>query len=421
MSTVEGLGVRSCPACGAEVPVEEGVRTWCDRCGWNLGDEGVRSEESFLARQYVRMGKAYGDKVLQALKGTPAQDLRPRWTIRKGVAFLLAMSVHLLTAGLFVAGVYIIAWGFPELPPMLPGFLACGVALLLRPRLGKLPAKGIVGQEEFPALYALANEIARKLGGRPINRIIVDENFNAAYGVVGWRRVPVLWIGLPLWMVLRPQERLALLGHEVAHGVNGDGTRSLAVVSALDALDEWIGLLRAPLSHASTWHELIAAYLIWPLSIPFAMLESILAHLLWLNKQQAEFFADYLGSTISGTAAAVSLLRRMECGAYLHEVLLRNAYSNFQSGAYILSLFRQRVANLPEREWQRLARLAQREGARLDASHPPTGHRIEFLLSHVIAEPSMVADPAAMSAIDAELAKLHERLGCRLIARYARD
>ena len=253
--------------------------------------------------------------------------------------------------------------------------------------------------------------------GACVNHIIVNEDFNAAYGIIGWRRVPVLWFGLPLWMALRPQERIAVLGHEIAHGVNGDPARSFIVASALRALGEWIGILRAPLRHAGSLLELLGGYLIWPLSIPFAGMQSLLVQLLWLEMQRAEFFADYLGSAVSGTDAAVASLQKLGSSIYLDEVLVRHAYSTSQSGAYILGLFRERLASLPAREWQRLAHLAQREGARLDTTHPATGHRIEFLRSHSIAEPAITADASQMDAIGAELGRLHENLGYRLIAR----
>src|SRR5262249_32303825 len=99
----------------------------------------------------------------------------------------------------------------------------------------------------------------------------------------------------------------------------------------------------------------------------------------------------------------------------------KNAYSTSQSGAYILGLFRQRIASLPDREWQRLARSSQHEGARLDASHPPTAYRVAFLGAHAVAKPGLVATESMMSAVDTELQALHESLGSRLVARYVRD
>jgi Zn-dependent protease with chaperone function len=222
-------------------------------------------------------------------------------------------------------------------------------------------------------------------------------------------------------MSLRPQERVALLGHEIAHGVNRDGTRGFIIGSALNALDEWIGLLQGPFYQATTTTERVGGYFIYVLSVPFAALQSLLAQLLYLDKQQAEYFADYLASTISGTEAIVASLRRTGCHEHLDEVLLRNAYSTSQSGAHILGLFRERIASLPDREWQRLARASQREGARLDASHPPTAYRIEFLTAHLVAKPRIVATDDGMRTIDAEFKAVQEILGQRLIAQYARD
>jgi len=344
-----------------------------------------------LARQYIRIGERYGSTAFERLKTAAVQDLRPQWTISKAIAFGIAVSVHLLSLSLLILGVGLFLTGFPEIGPMLLGVGSCGIAWFMRPKPGRVPSEDVTSQKDFPTLHAFVNEVAQKLGGQPIRNIVVNEDFNAAYGVIGWRRVPVLWIGLPLWMTLRLQERVALLGHEVAHGINGDGTRSFIVGSALSALEELIIFLRGPLHHAATWSELLGGYVIWIISIPFASLQGLLAQLLWLDKQQSEYFADYLGSTISGTDAAVSSLQRLGCSEHLDDVLLRNVYSTSQSGADILGIFRERVAGLPDREWQRLARSSQRKGARLDASHPPTAYRCSFLRAHMVEKPRIVA------------------------------
>jgi Zn-dependent protease with chaperone function len=403
----------NCPNCGGEIPVLAGARAWCERCDWNVGGQTPDQDESFFDRQYTRISHRYAKATLETLKATPVEKLGPRWTIHKAIAFGLAASVHLLTLTLLVTGLVLVATGYPEVAAIFWSVVLCALVWLMRPKPGKVPSRDLADQKDFPALHALVNQIANDLGGRPVSKIVVDESFNAAYGVLGWRRVPVLWIGLPLWMALRPQERVALLGHEIAHGVNRDGTRGFIVGSAVNALDEWIGLLRDP-SH-------IGGYVVWILSIPFAAVQSLLAQLLCLDKQQAEYFADYLASTISGTEAIVEFLRRTGCHEHLDEVLLRSAYSISQSGAHVLELFRERIANLPDREWQRLARASQREGARLDASHPPTAYRIEFLNAHVVAKPRIVATDDAMRTIAEEFKAAQEILGQRLIARYVSD
>ena len=105
--------------------------------------------------------------------------------------------------------------------------------------------------------------------------------------------------------------------------------------------------------------------------------------------------------------------------AHLDDVLLGNVYSTSQSGAFILGLFRDRVSSLPDREWERLARANLLEGARLDASHPPTAYRRSFLRAHAVEKPRITATEDVMRAIDAELSTLQETLGKRLIARHA--
>ena len=43
----------------------------------------------------------------------------------------------------------------------------------------------------------------------------------------------MLFIGLPLFAILDDAERVSVLGHELAHGVNGDPTRGFVVGTAM--------------------------------------------------------------------------------------------------------------------------------------------------------------------------------------------
>ena len=156
------------------------------------------------------------------------------------------------------------------------------------------------------------------------------------------------------------------------------------------------------------------------MAVPLVALNDLLVHLLWQEKQRAEYFADYLATTVGGTPATLDALTRTGLYEHLDAVLLRHAVSTSQSGAYILGLFRKRIETLPAREWERFRRASEAEGARLDASHPPTAFRKAFLRAHP-AEPSLVVGAERMAAIDAELSRLEERIGAKLIARFARD
>lgn len=419
ISTAVAIGEQTCPECGAALLVFENVRIWCPQCNWNIGEHTLPADDNFVAQQYARLGKRYGQAALDALKLLPPDQLKPRPNIRNMIAFSLAAGVHLLSLALLVVGVALIVGGFPEIPSLLLGAALCGFAWIMRPRPEEQPTFDIVSRASFPALHMLVNDVARKLGGRPVNTIVVNEDFNAAYGVYGWQREPVLYLGLPLWISLSPKERLDLLGHEIGHGVNGDATRGFIVWAALRALNEWIYFLRAPFHHAETALQMVSACVPWVLSVPFALLRSVLIQLLWIDKQRAEYFADYLGSTISGTDASVSSLRKMRVGAeHMEGVLLRHAVKSSQSGAYILGLFRQHLVSLPECEWERYARLGESEGTRLDNTHPPTAHRVAFLEAHRVTEPLVAVDDDTMARVDTELATLEDKIGKRMIANF---
>jgi Zn-dependent protease with chaperone function len=409
---------RTCPQCGSDTPRDEGFRRWCDRCDWNVTAPLVAEDEDAVTRIYRQLGEKRGRKALEQLIATPTADLRPRLSAASAAAFAIAGFIHLLSLAVFAAGLYGLA-GYPDPASMILGLFCIGMAWLLLPRPMRVPKK-TVDLKAFPALKSLIDDITGKLGGAPVRHIVIDEDFNAAYAVAGWRREPMLHLGLPLWIALGPQERVALIAHEIAHGVNGDSSRGFLLGSALGALYEWIGLLR-PYHRAVTLSEVLARYILSVLSLPLILLQRLLLHLLWQEQQRAEYFADYLAARIASTPAAVGLLRRFALDEHLDDILLRHAYSTTQSGDYILGLFRQRIDGLPSREWERLRRKGEAEGARLDRTHPPTAFRIAFLEAHRFAEPQCVADTAIMTAIDADFRALTEKLGSRLIAQFAHD
>lgn len=400
-----------CPDCGSATPVVSGFKRWCDRCNWNV-EPYAREDDNFFARQYTRIGKRSGARILHKFATAPVESLRPRLTISKAVAYCLAIAVHASSLMTFGLGAYLVIDFYPSIPAIMLGLALCGLAYLLLPALGKVP-ENVIPQSDCLALYSFVNDVARDLGGRPIRHIVVDETYNAAYGTAGWRREAVLYIGLPFWIALAPQERVALLGHEIAHGVNGDATRGTVVGSAIDTLDTWIALLRAD-------QDAVGRIGTWLLSVPVSALQIALAHLLWRDSQKAEFLADYLGATISGTSDAISTLTKSSLAEHFHDFLMRHIYSTSQSGQELFDQFRKQIASIPEREMERLRRAANLEGARLDSTHPPTAQRIAFLLAHKV-DARIVADQTTMAAIGLELRRLEERLGARLIDRFAAD
>jgi hypothetical protein len=144
----------------------------------------------------------------------------------------------------FILGVYLIQLGFPSLS-ILPGAVAVIVAVTLRPRLGRLDrAQTRLSREQAPTLYRLIEQVATTVGAPMPDIITVDSRFNASAGALGLRRRRVLCIGLPLWGPLPPQQRVALLGHELGHFVNGDVRRGPLTQIPLNTLGSLADLLR---------------------------------------------------------------------------------------------------------------------------------------------------------------------------------
>ncbi|NED82958.1 M48 family metalloprotease, partial [Streptomyces sp. SID11233] len=60
------------------------------------------------------------------------------------------------------------------------------------------------------------------VGTRGVDLIAIDGEVNASAMRYGVRGRMLLTLGLPLWESLGPEQRLALLGHELAHHAHGD-------------------------------------------------------------------------------------------------------------------------------------------------------------------------------------------------------
>jgi Zn-dependent protease with chaperone function len=147
----------------------------------------------------------------------------PRLITLAAAALLLAgvLAVACLGAWLLVAESGIMSNAF--------GAFLLGVAFVLRPRLGHLAPltdrADVVERTSAPELFGLVERIAAEVGAPMPHVLLIGRTLNAFTTTVGLRRRRVLCLGLPLWATLGPQERVALVGHELGHFVNGDVRR----------------------------------------------------------------------------------------------------------------------------------------------------------------------------------------------------
>jgi heat shock protein HtpX len=391
-----------------------GHRERLPSCEWNLDRfEPDRHPSEFGWKLVDRRGHWLAYRLAQRqfanLVGRPT--LRRRgWSLAGITMSAAAGLLFLVTLGFLAAGVRLSLHNFPGLG-LLPGVPLIVLALELRPRFGRLDRTlWTVERDEAPTLFGLLDRTAAATGTRPPDIVQVATNFNAGISVVGlWRR-RVLVLGLPFWASLPPQQRLALLGHELGHFAAGDPRRGLLVQPAYRTLGTLAHVFRPSAGLGSgRLLELIAAAVLGTLGRFFLMLQVLLVAVGQREAQRAEYLADEIGARIAGSAAAVGVLRNV----LLHDVLpysIAQVARSGESGAAWLSAAQGSrdalAADLPAR-----SQLSIRDGASLFADHPPTGLRIRMLEARPVQDATLVLTEAEAVRIDEELRPCYDR--CR--------
>jgi Zn-dependent protease with chaperone function len=414
MDRAEPAQTMPCPSCQATLPVHPGYSTWCESCNWNIkparslqpGDDGI------LAREYAKIGKHQTEALFKSLAARP--ETMARHSPATTLAMACALLIHSLTFALAALGLALIILPWPHLLAIAFGLFLIAFAWTLRPRIAPFP-KRTLPRHKYSATYALADTLADCLGARRIKAIVVDDTFNAALGHAGWRRSPMLYLGLPLWAILDEQERLALIAHELAHEAHGDVGRGFFITSAL----EWYGALTPPIV-PSGGEFALGAIIAVPLMKVLRLLTRagifVLVHLLRRDSQRAEYLADRLAANVAGTKATLGLLDKLQLSHSFELSLQRVAHGHDNESLF--DALRRRVREIPARELERLRRVQRLTDARLDTTHPPTPYRIDLLKHQPEAAPINSTDLALAHEASGELATLEAPLARKMIADY---
>jgi heat shock protein HtpX len=367
------------------------------------------------------MYDSVGKKLSRGLfeKMLKAESLKPSWTLSKLLAWLFAITVHSFTLALAILGVRLLVVGWLNLSAILGGLLLL-IVWLLRPRFVKPPDE-IAPREKLPTLYKVANDIAAVLGTSSVHGIVINEQFNAAFGQVGWRHRKIMYLGLPLFSILDAQERTVLIAHELAHSVNGDVSRGFVIGTAVDALVEWYRILYPDYSVVRvTGFEdlfLIPINLVRLILANIAQLGAfILVHLLYRDSQRAEYLADALAADVAGTEATLSMLEKSHLQKTyrltVQKTALRRDSRNF------FDELKHNVTQVPEREMERIRRVTQLEDSRLDITHPPTVYRMKLLQNRPPSKPQFVLSSSNLKQIEQEIAPLQAKVQQKLVDLY---
>jgi len=274
--------------------------------------------------------------------------------------------------------------------------------------------KAVLGREQLPHTYQLLDQITAAVGTKPIDGVVLGREVNAGYGRYGWRRRRIVTLGVPLVLALDPAERVALLGHEIGHAVNGDVGRSVVLGGAHGALISLWSVVE-PDSILPAPTEGLVGFLAIPfrliqLGIARAILGLALLQLLlcYRTSQRAEFHADAIGARIAGTRGSAAALARLHASGPASQL-------GWLAGASDpVHVIADRVRLTSAREIERLRRLEAIGGSRLDMTHPPTVDRERVIAALPVQPGSIVLTAGESAAIDRELDAHIERIGKEL-------
>ncbi|WP_329038069.1 M48 family metallopeptidase [Streptomyces sp. NBC_00178] len=427
MQVVDEERVRPCPQCGTEIRTDSRFTTWCSACDWNVdpvGDAEPERSHGPLERMRRATARRHGELLHARVSGDGSG--RRAGDLSVVLAYAIACAVHGVTVVLAALGVWCVVAGWGGFGVLL-GLILLFVAWNLRPRLPRLPEEGpLLRRDDAPALYGLVDEIARVAGTRGVDVIAVDTDVNAGVMSCGVRGRRLLTLGLPLWEVLTPQQRIALLGHELGHYGNGDTRRGIIPATAYRSLVAWWEYT-APTRNPSPLEMVLNLLCLVPRALIVVVLRT-LDKLTMRSTRHAEYLADSFAAEAGSSVAAAELMDRLLVLDSVVVTLQRasndpRAARRGAGGAGGVEERAERLwaslaadaASVPEHEYERSRRVSAIRGHCVDATHPPTHLRRERLLSLTPVPAAVVMDDEREQRISEELADARRLLARRIL------
>ncbi len=238
-----------------------------------------------------------------------------------------------------------------------------------------------ITRSEAPKLFAILDRIRATLQAPPLDKVIVDEQYNAAIcqvprlGLFGAHR-NYLILGLPYLLGTPKQEAIATLAHEYGHLAGNHGKmgawvyrqrRTFGAIHAKVAADAEANIVNAMIAGAL---NLFAPY--------------FNAYTFVLSRQQ-EYEADMAASQIAGGEANASgLVRDQLLGAWIAETFWPRLYAQADTAERprFLPYASMRTAFAAAHgEWADAARLrtALKKDSGLEDTHPCLRERLEAI------------------------------------------
>ncbi|MGW0934110.1 M48 family metallopeptidase [Streptomyces sp. NPDC002666] len=247
------------------------------------------------------------------------------------VAYAVAGAVHLVTAGLFLTGLRLTVLGFRTIFQPWIGLLLLSMAFAMRPRPGRLdPDAPTVREADAPALFELLHRTADIAGVRRVDAVQFTPDFSVSVVRYGLRRRRCFVLGLPLWAVSSPQQRVAAvtqaLGRSAPSNVRDGafvGTALRSLTAGSHAVQEGepsatpprispVAIGAAAVADGTRRFDARSRKSEWLLWIPRTVLAVTARLLLWLTEpaaRRALFEADDASARAASSQAALATLR----------------------------------------------------------------------------------------------------------------
>jgi Zn-dependent protease with chaperone function len=440
LGAVEG---EVCPECQAVLARVGDAPSWCPLCQWRLpffepeyhrdGTGWQRVDRWLYQLAYRRTSEEFA-----AHSGRP--PARPGWSTGRISATAVAALVHvgvLLCLGL---GAWLCALHFPGLP-LLPGLVLVAIAVQLWPRARRITRHAaVLERSEAPALYELVGVVASAIRVPMPHVVCLDDWFAADAGVHGLLRRRHLLLGTPLWAALSPQQRVALLAHQLAHFANGDPRRG-PLIGPIDSTLTKLALILTPgrartiralqdtaiiqaaigsggRGLGSTGDTVWISELVWmPIAAVLrgavALLRLLLTALPLRDVQRAEYLADALAAQVAGSAATTQLLDLLVSAESVTTLLRVSARAGAPAASWPAQAARilaDAAAELPLRR-----QLNVRRGVSPVGAHLPLGLRASMLESRPPLAETVTLNDVDNARIDAELARYYRQVSRDLV------
>lgn len=406
-----------CPQCSSAIPFNKGYISWCD-CGYNMEHSPSEKGYSRLYALYEKLGNKRGQRIFQDL--VSQKELQLGISFSKSLAYIVATFVHLSSISLFLLGLFFLFFRNDNYILIAAALILFAIAWLARPRVPKLDKdEYLITRQEFPHLFEAVDQLADSMHVKRIDGIIIDDEFNASVGRIGWRRRNIIKIGLPLFSILDPEEQLAIIAHEFGHISNGDLTKTFYIGTALFTLQTWYEILDpVPVDeydNLGLFEVPVYYFMAFLALIPYSVF-LLLVHLLYDDSQKGEYLADERAAKAVGYKYLISSMKKFQYADTFYLKIRELAVK--KNSINLFDAVHEQIKLMPDREKERLSRLAQLETSKLDSTHPPTFYRIQLLDKLKAAPPSLAVSKSTLAMMQKELETQQKRIQEEVIENY---